>query len=211
MTSQLTDVRICFIGDSFVAGAGDPRHLGWAGRLATHSHTSGQPLTSYNLGIRRDTSSDVLARCRTECIPRLPASCQAGVVLSFGVNDTTIEHGSPRITPNASATNMHALLGQAGTMGWPVLVVGPPAVDDERQNERTAAVDAAFAEACALHEVPYVSVLAALRTDAIWRRQVREGDGAHPSAEGYLVLTGLLLPAWDAWLASVWPWPSEPC
>ncbi|NAZ76205.1 G-D-S-L family lipolytic protein [Kineococcus sp. T13] len=203
MTSQTPDVRICFVGDSFVAGAGDAQHLGWAGRLAADSHTDGHPLTSYNLGVRRDTSSDVLARWRTECTPRLPAGCRAAVVFSFGVNDTTLEDGAPRTAPDASLANLHALLEQAHSTGWPVLVAGPPAIHDEEQNERTAAVDTAFARVCAQHQTPYVSVLPALRAHPVWRRQVREGDGAHPGAEGYQVLTALLLPTWQTWLTSL--------
>ncbi|MBB2903171.1 lysophospholipase L1-like esterase [Kineococcus radiotolerans] len=210
MTSQTPDVRICFVGDSFVAGAGDPQHLGWAGRLAAHSHTKGQPLTSYNLGVRRDTSSDVLTRWHTECTPRLPAGCRAGVVLSFGVNDTTLEGGTLRTAPDVSAANLHILLTQARSTAWPVLVAGPPAVDDEKQNERTAVVDVLFAQVCAQHQVPYVSVLPALRAHPLWRRQVREGDGAHPDDEGYQALTALLLPAWQTWYTTVRSGSSHP-
>ena len=196
------DVRVCFVGDSFVAGVGDPQHLGWAGRLAAHSHHRGPALTSYNLGIRRDTTSDVLGRWRTECSPRLPAGCRAGVVLSFGVNDTSMERGASRVDPGTSAENLDALLRQAGHAGWPVLTAGPPPVDDEEQNERIAVLDAAFAAVCA-RRVPYVAVLPTLRTDGVWRRQVRAGDGAHPGAEGYQVLATLLLPAWRRWLSSL--------
>jgi lysophospholipase L1-like esterase len=51
-----SDVRVCFLGDSFVAGVGDPHCLGWAGRLAALSHARGLLLTVYNLGVRRDTT-----------------------------------------------------------------------------------------------------------------------------------------------------------
>lgn len=72
------DLRICFLGDSFVAGVGDPRCLGWAGRLAT-----AQPL----------------------------------------------------------------------------------------------------------------------RDNALWRREVRDGDGAHPGAAGYDALAALIMPHWWEWLS----------
>lgn len=39
---------VCFVGDSFVAGFGDPEHRGWVGRVA-----AGSAATVYNLGIRR--------------------------------------------------------------------------------------------------------------------------------------------------------------
>lgn len=136
------DVRVCFIGDSFVAGVGDARHLGWAGRLATRSHAQGHALTAYNLGIRRDTSADILRRFRAECTPRLPVGSHAGVVLSFGVNDTMFESGASRVATEASVSHLRELLTQLGKSGWPVLMVGPPAVDDDAHSERVVVLDA---------------------------------------------------------------------
>ncbi|WP_432537870.1 DUF459 domain-containing protein [Kineococcus arenarius] len=205
------DVRVCFVGDSFVAGVGDEQHLGWAGRLAASTHARGQALTGYNLGVRRDTSTDVLARWFSECTPRLPTGVRGGVVVSFGVNDGTLRQddaaGSTRVLtrvdPRVSVTNLLSLLEQARAARWQVLVVGPPPVDDEEHNRRTAALDTSFAAACSQQEVAYVSVLPALLGDDVWRREVREGDGAHPAAEGYQRLAALVLPVWDEWIGSL--------
>lgn len=197
------DVRVCFVGDSFVAGVGDALHLGWTGRLAAHSHAQGQTLTSYNLGIRRDTSADILRRFHAECTPRLPSGSQAGVVLSFGVNDTMSESGRARVAADASVANLCTLLRQLDAAGWPVMMVGPPAVDDERHNERILALDASLASECKRHSVPYVSVVRQLQGHDGWRREVLEGDGAHPGTGGYEALAMLVRPAWDDWLAGV--------
>jgi lysophospholipase L1-like esterase len=59
-------MRICFFGDSIVNGTGDPDCLGWVGRVCGAARKSGVDLTSYNLGIRRDTSADILRRWRRE-------------------------------------------------------------------------------------------------------------------------------------------------
>ena len=133
----------------------------------------------------------------------MPAGLRQPAAADRRVNDTTLERGGPRVTPTASAAKLGDLLAQVPETGWPVLVIGPPAVDDEEQNERSAVLDVAFARVCAQHQVPYVGVLPALREHQVWRRQVREGDGAHPGAEGYEALAALLLPAWRAWLAFV--------
>ena len=58
----LNDHRICFIGDSFVQGTGDPECLSWVGRVAAKAQAAGWKITSYNLGVPRDTSRDILAR-----------------------------------------------------------------------------------------------------------------------------------------------------
>jgi acyl-CoA thioesterase-1 len=197
------DVRVCFIGDSFVAGVGDARHLGWAGRLAARSHAKGHALTAYNLGIRRNTSADILRRFRAECTPRLPAGSHAGVVLSFGVNDTMFESGASRVATEASVSHLGELLTQLGKSRWPVLMVGPPAVDVDAHSERVVVLDALLEAECARHSVPYVSVVRQMQGHDVWRREVREGDGAHPGAGGYDALTALLQPAWDSWLAAL--------
>lgn len=197
------DVRDCFIGDSSVAGVGDARHLGWTGRLAARSHAQGHALTAYNLGIGRDTSADILLRFRAECTPRLPAGSHAGMLLSFGVNDTMFEFGASRVETEALVSHLRELLMQFGKSGWPVLMVGPPAVDDDAHNERVVVLDALLEAECARQSVPYVSVVRPMKSHDVWRREVREGDGPHPGAGGYDALTALLRPAWDRWLAAL--------
>jgi lysophospholipase L1-like esterase len=65
-------IRICFFGDSIFNGTGDDACLGWVGRICSAVRRRGTDLTCYNLGIRRDTSTDVLARWQVEARVRLP-------------------------------------------------------------------------------------------------------------------------------------------
>ncbi|MDX3852374.1 GDSL-type esterase/lipase family protein [Streptomyces sp. AK02-01A] len=196
------DLRMCFIGDSFVAGVGDPLCLGWAGRLAAQAFTDGQPLTSYNLGVRRQTSSDILARWQHECDQRLRDGADLRLVLSFGVNDTTHEDGRTRVAPDESTANLAEMLGRAADRGWPVLMVAPPPVDDTEHNARTALLDERFARVCRDASVPYVPVHRPLLDSAAWMREVRAGDGAHPGAGGYDEIAALIAPHWRDWLSA---------
>ena len=194
------DLRVCFVGDSFVAGVGDPEHLGWAGRVCAATERDGQPVTRYVLGVRRQTSAEIAARWAAECAARLTGPWESRVVLSMGVNDATEEDGAPRLDPARSVAALGEVLSGASTAGWPVLVVGPPAVADDAHNARIAALDARFAEACADRGVPYVPVLRALTAEPTWMREVAAGDGAHPGAAGYALLAGLVHPHWQEWL-----------
>ncbi|MGI5165714.1 GDSL-type esterase/lipase family protein [Spirillospora sp. CA-253888] len=197
---MLRDLRVCFVGDSFVAGVGDPRHLGWAGRLAARAHAGKLPLTSYNLGVRLQTSADVLARWRAECAPRLRDGDDLRVVFSFGVNDAAHVDGRPRVAAEESAANLAKALGEAAADGQPALVVGPPPIDDAGHNARTALLDERFAEVCREASVPYVPVHRPLLGSDVWTHEVRAGDGAHPGADGYDVLADLVEPRWREWL-----------
>ena len=104
------DIRICFIGDSLVNGTGDEAALGWAGRLCAMTNASDIPVTYYNLGIRRNTSKDILLRWESECTLRLPDFCDGRIVLSCGVNDTAIENGKVRVNFAESCANVRAIL-----------------------------------------------------------------------------------------------------
>lgn len=190
------DVRVCVVGDSFVAGVGDPEHRGWVGRVAADV-----PMTVYNLGVRRETSRDVLDRWAAECRPRLPDGVEGRVVVSFGVNDTTLGGGRRRVAPDESVHHLGALLDGARAAGWPALVIGPPPVADVAQTERIASLSAAFGRCCAARIVAYLPVVEALRTDPVWTAEVAEGDGSHPGGGGYSRLAALVRPAWEAWLA----------
>lgn len=177
------DIRICFIGDSLVNGTGDEAALGWAGRLCAMANASNIPVTYYNLGIRRNTSKDVLLRWENECTLRLPDFCDGRIVLSCGVNDTTIENGKVRVNSVESCANVRAIL--RGAKRYTVLMVGPPPVLDDEQNKRIEDLSFAFARETQALGVPYVDLFSALCLDDAYKREVSSNDGSHPKSEGY--------------------------
>lgn len=61
------DIRICFLGESFVNGTGDSSHLGWTGPVCADLAQRGYAITYYNLGIRRETSRQLLTWWQPEC------------------------------------------------------------------------------------------------------------------------------------------------
>lgn len=197
MTSAPSPLQLCFIGDSFVAGVGDETALGWTGRLVARAALQGHPVTAYNLGIRRNTSTDIRARQAGEVAVRLSPERRTRLVFSFGVNDATHVDGSPRVSLEESFANLSAILVQASD--FTPFFVGPPAVDDERSNAHLEVLNAGFRRICTDLGVPYVDTFSVLVAHPLWRQQVREGDGAHPRSQGYAVLAETVAPAWDRW------------
>jgi len=185
------DVRICFVGDSFVSGVADPLYLGWVGRLCQSIRQKGFDLTAYNLGIRRNTSADILARWQQECDCRLSDTAEGWVVFSLGVNDSVIENGRYRVSEADSEKNVRLLI-QGARKKYQVLMIGPPPIEDEEQNQRIGQLDSVFQAVCEQESVAYLSVFDVLEKDLLWRQQVGMNDGAHPGAEGYSLLAGLI-------------------
>ncbi|MEV6770763.1 GDSL-type esterase/lipase family protein [Nocardia sp. NPDC051030] len=198
---MVTDLRVCFVGESYVAGVGDQKCLGWAGRIAVRAIAAGQPLNYYNLGIRRETSTELRARWEAECTPRLPQGVDGRVVISTGANDTGHENGLPRVDPDDSVANLAAILRGIAERGWQALVVAPPPNVDDEHNLRLSALDERFAELCDTAAVPYLRVHQPLRENPIWMREVALADGYHPGAAGYEEFANLLVPHWLLWLA----------
>lgn len=187
-------MRILAFGDSFVAGVGDPAHQGWLGRAL-----AGRPeVTLYNLGIRRDTSANVLARWSAEALPRLTDVEPCRLVFSFGRNDANAAEGeSARLPPSESLKNARLLLS-AGAQQAPVLMVGPPPAGEPGLAARVEALNEAFKALCARLRVPYIDVLRPLAVSGTWLAEAQAGDGAHPGAAGYQQMAELVAahPAW---------------
>ncbi len=192
-----SDIRICFVGDSFVNGTCDPDYLGWTGRVCSAARQSGYDLTSYNLGIRRDTSADIAGRWREECWRRLPESCDGRVVFSFGANDTTLEHGVTRVSPEQSLGHARAMLATSLSL-YPTLMVGPAPVEDADHNRRTRHLSEQFRLVAAEVGVPYLEVFRTLNRSATWMHEVALLDGAHPQAGGYAEFASLVQ-TWSDW------------
>lgn len=192
-----SDIRICFVGDSFVNGTGDPDYLGWTGRVCITARQSRYDLTSYNLGVRRDTSTDIAKRWHDECLRRLPDSCEGRIVFSFGVNDTTVEDGVSRVSTEHSLINAREMLSTSVSF-YPTLMVGPPPIADADQNRRTQHLSEQFRLVAEEVGVPYLDVFSPLERSATWMHEVVQIDGAHPQAGGYVELASLVQ-AWSAW------------
>lgn len=195
-----SEVHVLFFGDSHTVGVGDPSGLGWVGRVVAASHAAGIPLVSYNLGVRGETSGDVLRRWRGEANVR-SSDLETRVVFAVGANDTTEEDGTLRVEPDKSVEILAALLNQSATAGFPVMVVGPAPVGDQRQMDRIIDLTDQFTGVCAEAGVPFVNVSESLIRSETWLEEIAASDEAHPAAAGYEEFARIVLDSgWLGWV-----------
>ncbi len=190
------DIGICFIGDGYVAGYGDPKALGWVSRVVGRTPTDGADLTAYNLGVRGDSSAEVMQRWRAECPVRWHGRGERRLVVGVGAHD--LEHG---ISTARSRLNLANVLDEASTSGIATFVVGPPPALDPELNIRLQALSEAQADVCARRGVPFVDTFLPLRDHDQWQSDLAAGDGVHPAQAGYGLIAWLVLHhGWQRWL-----------
>jgi len=194
-------MKICFFGDSFTNGTGDDECLGWVGRVCAARYKAAVDLTSYNLGIRGNTSADILGRWQQEARARMPDAKEGRLVFSFGANDCAKgDDGRARLSQTDRLKNARAILVAAPKL-YPTLFVGPvPVANDAVANKRIADLSRQIGVFARAHRVPYLDIFSGLEDNETWNSECLKGDGVHPGAAGYQMIAGMV-ESWDAWQA----------
>lgn len=192
----LRDVRVAVIGDSFVTGYGDPKGLGWLGRVVARTPHDEVDLTVHNLGVRGDSTGGVLARWQEETARRFSPGVDNRLVVAVGTNDV-----GQGISLARTRLNLANVVDDAVAAGLEPFVVGPPPVLDPATNERLKVVVDAERDVCERRGVPFVDCFDPLVGHEQWYADLGAGDGIHPGQAGYGLLAWLVLHGgWYRWL-----------
>lgn len=191
-------VSIVFIGDSFVAGVGDPKAQGWVGRVMGRTALEGAQLAFYNLGAAGQTSGDVAQRWLTEAPLRWEGATDQRLVISFGRSD--VERG---VSLARHRLNLANILDECASRGISPFVVGPAPAADPEIDEQLAHVTDAQRDVCERRGVPFVDVFAPLAGHEQWDSDMASSlDRVHPGQAGYGLIAWLVLHhGWSDWIA----------
>jgi acyl-CoA thioesterase-1 len=192
------DVGLVFIGASMTAGYGDPKGLGWVGRVVARTQHPDLDLTAYNLGVRGNTSGDVVARWGAESHPRWKGRGERRLVVSVGAGDIT-----SGMTMARSRLNLANVLDEATNSGISAFVVGLAPTLDTEFNRRIEALAEAQADVCSRRGVTYVDCFRPLVSHDQWMADLAASpDRAHPGQAGYGLVAWLVLHnGWNDWLS----------
>lgn len=191
------DVGLVFVGASLVAGVGDPKGQGWVSRVVGRTHHPDLELTAYNLGVRGNTSADVLARWKQEAEPRWQGRGEKRLVVSVGTADAM-----GGVTLARHRLNLANILDDAASAGIGTFVVSPPPTDDEEINAKLDVLVDAQADVCSRRGVPFVDCFAPLVGHDQWQSDLASSRPAHhPGQAGYGLIAWLVLHnGWYDWL-----------
>lgn len=188
--------RVIVLGDELVLGFGDPRCLGWLGRVMAHSQgrEPADAVLTVPLGVPGETTTGLGARWEREVAPRLGGGA-SHVVIAPGSHDLAAGTSLAR-----SRLNLANVLDAAASAQLPALVVGPPPRTDLPEAPQ-AELSTAFADVCRRRRVPYVETFTPLVRHEQWLTDLAASDGVHPGQTGHGLLAWLVLHAgWQNWL-----------
>jgi acyl-CoA thioesterase-1 len=196
--ARMTGLRVCVVGDDLVAGVGDPKALGWVGRVAARTSRAEGLVTVFPLGIPGETTAGLSARWREETARRFAGASPLACRLVIGLGHGDIYEG---ITMPRSRLNLANVLDECQSRGMPTFVVGPPPGPD-RLNPAIAQLSSAFFDVCLRRQVSYVDAFTPLVSHEDWLIDLAAGDGNHPGQAGYGLIAWLVLHGgWHAWLS----------
>lgn len=186
--------RVFVVGDELAAGFGDPRALGWVGRVVARS--TPQDLLVCTLAVPGETTTQLGARWEQE-VTRRRGTGESFLVLALGAHDLLVGTSMAR-----SRLNLANILDKADAMHLPTFVVGPPPRTD-LDGQAQAALSAAFADVCHRRRVPYVETYQPLASHEQWLADLAATDGIHPAQAGHGLLAWLVLHHdWTSWVGS---------
>lgn len=191
---RVGELRLAVVGDELAAGVGDPKGLGWVGRVVARTPAP-EPLTALTLAVPGETTSGLGARWEDEVGRRLSADADNRLVVALGRADVAANLSLAR-----SRLNLANILDVAEQRRIPAFVVGPPP-GSTADAEKLADLSAAFADVALRRRVPYVDTYTPLAAHDQWLGDLAAGNGVLPGQAGYGLMAWLVLhTGWHAWL-----------
>jgi acyl-CoA thioesterase-1 len=187
-------LRIAAVGDELLAGLGDPRALGWLGRVLARTPQDGMLLESYALPCPQEGTEGLAARRRF--------GNHSENRLVIGLSGRDIEFG---LSTARSRLNLANILDSASQNRLEVFVVGPPPTLDPAQNRRLDELNTAFADVTTRRKHLYVDTFSPLLNHEQWRQDLA-ANGGTPGQAGYGLMAWLVLHrGWFQWLGMAVP------
>ena len=191
--------NVFFVGDELAAGHGDPKALGWTGRVAARTLPLKPDLRFHTLAVPRETTGELTARWDAEALRRLGdqtvGTSTNAVLFAIGRNDV-----AKHISPTMTRLNIANALDRAKALGFQTMLAGPPP-GREADNQAIAELSALCEEAAARRAVPYVDLFGPLARHEQWLADMSISDDALPRQAGYGLIAWLVLhSAWHDWL-----------
>ncbi|WP_022872346.1 GDSL-type esterase/lipase family protein [Nesterenkonia alba] len=188
-------IRIVVVGDELLTGTGDPRALGWVGRVISKTPIDDVDLQHYVLAVPGEGAEALSQRWQTEAAPRFAAETENYLVIALNGHDLRSSTSSAR-----SRLNLANILDRASQQGIRCLCLGPTPTLDPEFNRSLTELNRAWEDVATRRSHTYVDAFTPLLNHGQWREDLAANEG-RPGQAGYGLIAWLVLHrGWYQWL-----------
>lgn len=189
-------VRIIVLGDLLISPSGDPRGLGWLGRVLSRSFSDEQTIEVMALPVPSETTAQLGERWLSEVERRLGGADEVRLVVALGNTDP-----AAGISISRSRLNLATILDEARKRQIESFVIGPVPSRIEDQNPEIEHLAWGFEDVATRRQIPFVDCFKPLVEHEGWRNEMAESSNGIPGQVGHGLIAWLVLNrGWNEWL-----------
>ncbi|MEN9990155.1 MAG: hypothetical protein RL508_1134 [Actinomycetota bacterium] len=190
------DIRIVILGDSTVSAAGDPRGMGWVGRVTAKTQATDKSIEIYSLPVPAETSGLLAERWKAEAGRRFSPDTDNRLVIALNNLDPASGTSISR-----SRLNIATILDECKRAGIGVFLVGPLPSHNPELNRDIEHLASGYEDVASRRGITFVDCFRPLVGHEGWNSEIAASDHNLPGQVGYGLIAWLILNrGWYEWL-----------
>jgi acyl-CoA thioesterase-1 len=197
MTEQARrNIRIVVLGDGLVSAAGDPKGMGWIGRVTAKTPSTSPRIDIFVLPAPDETTSMLAERWTDEVKRRFSADTENRLVIALSNSDP-----AAGISISRSRLNIATIVDEAKRAGIESFLVGPTPHRNPELNSEIEHLASGFEDVAARRGIPFVDCFRPLVDHEGWNEEINLAENHLPGQIGHGLIAWLVLNrGWYEWL-----------
>ncbi|MEO0067121.1 MAG: hypothetical protein RJB63_246 [Actinomycetota bacterium] len=197
MTDQARrNIRIVVLGDGLVTAAGDPKGMGWIGRVTAKTPSTSPRIDIFTLPAPDETTSMLAERWTDEVKRRFSADTENRLVIALSNADP-----AAGISISRSRLNIATIVDEANRAGIESFLVGPTPHRNPELNSEIEHLASGFEDVAARRGIPFVDCFRPLVDHEGWNEEISLAENHLPGQIGHGLIAWLVLNrGWYEWL-----------
>jgi len=190
------DIRIVILGDSSISAAGDPRGMGWVGRVTAKTPANNPKVEIYALPVPGETSGKLAERWKDEVGRRFSPDTDNRLVIALGNLDPASGTSISR-----SRLNVATILDECKRANIGTFLVGPLPSHNPALNREIEHLASGYEDVASRRGVNFVDCFRPLVNHEGWNKEIENSEHNLPGQVGYGLIAWLVLNrGWFDWL-----------
>lgn len=190
------DVRIVILGDAMISAAGDPKGMGWVGRVTSKTPANQPRIDIFALPAPDETTSMLAERWQSEVQRRFSAESENRLVIALGNHDP-----AAGISISRSRLNIATIVDEAKRAGIESFLVGPTPHRNAELNTEVEHLASGFEDVADRRGIPFVDCFRPLVEHEGWNLEIETSEHGIPGQVGHGLIAWLVLNrGWYEWL-----------